>query len=752
MSDHTPYLCIHGHFYQPPREDPWLGAAAPEGSAGPAHDWNQRICRESYAPLSRARILGHDGRIREIVNCYQYLSFNFGPTLMHWLERHDPATYGRVLEGDNKSRERLGHGNAMAQIQHHAIMPLASERDKKTETAWAVADFSRRFGRDPDGMWLSEAAVDYATLDVLAQAGIRFTVLAPSQARAVTDDHGHWRDVDEGGLDISRPYQVDLPSGRSMAVFFYNGGISQAVAFERLLTSGETFLSRLAGAAHPGLLSLATDGETYGHHFTFGEMALAYVLTRIRDDGGENAGGLRLTNFAAFLAANPPVRKAAIHEPSSWSCVHGVERWRADCGCNTGGFPGFNQAWRAPLREALDDCRSKVDKHFYTIGKDLFKDPGAALVDYGRVVADPGQMDSFAAKHFAAKSKSITAWQLLLMQRHSLASMASCAWFFDDLDRLEPINAMRNACRAMELMRDTGGADLEPQFVQTVAKARSNREHHNSGEDFYRELITPARESAASIIAQALAGYGQSIEPGQSLHKSWPFVSARVTADAAEEAKARGTAEIAWPLEAMTKRFIWSAELGTHGLLDAAYRAVPADEADLLAKAPALRPDGLTWPKRQALGVALAARAEQGKWELDLETARLLAASTLPLSESQERQNQEWTWGRFRAALVYLFVTGEADSLEGREALAHFLRNETPCEPEKEAVRIRTEAVLMELLRQEPPKFQAVAGIIERAREIGLDLDLWAAQNIIWDTYLDKPEAQELMGILNMGG
>ena len=315
------FICIHGHFYQPPREDPWMNQIFPEGSAAPFKHWNERICRESYAPLAWARRLDSQGRIIELVNCYEWMSFNFGPTLMAWLERSAADTYERIVEADKKSVERFGHGNAMAQIYHHVIMPLAKDRDKRVEVAWAVADFRARYGREPEGIWLSETAVDSATLEILAEFGFKFTILAPRQASAIapvgSDD---WREVQEHEVDVRRPYLVELESGKTISVFFYNGPISQAVAFEGLLSDGEKYWNKIRDNLGHGLLSVGTDGETYGHHFAFGEMALAYVLDQARSGRDD----VELTNYATYLAANPPYEKVRIHEKSSWSCYHGL--------------------------------------------------------------------------------------------------------------------------------------------------------------------------------------------------------------------------------------------------------------------------------------------------------------------------------------------------------------------------------------------------------------------------------------------
>ncbi|HWQ10506.1 MAG TPA: DUF3536 domain-containing protein, partial [Holophaga sp.] len=448
-------LCIHGHFYQPPREDPWLGRILPEGSAAPSVHWNERICRESYAPMARARRLDGGGRIVELFNCYEWMSFNAGPTLLAWMARSAPETYARILEADRKSLARLGHGNALAQVCHHVIMPLASALDKELEIAWAVDDFRARFGRAPEGLWLSETAVDTPTLEVLADYGLRFTILAPSQVEATSDDGTSWRDVDAGSLDIREPYAAKLPSGRTMDVFIYHGPLSQAVAFERLLADGEQFFRRLSGAAGDGLLSLATDGETYGHHFTFGEMALAYVLDQARS----GRDGLSLTNYAAYLEAHPPKRFARIREASAWSCAHGVERWRSDCGCTNGGHPGYNQRWRAPLRQALDLLKTRLDTHYFATGAPLFTDARQALVAYGQVLAGTVSLETFEERWFTKPGTAAwraVAWKLLSMQAWGLASFASCAWFFDEISRLEPVNSLTFALRAIELARGTG--------------------------------------------------------------------------------------------------------------------------------------------------------------------------------------------------------------------------------------------------------------------------------------------------------
>ncbi len=297
------YICIHGHFYQPPRENPWLEAIELQDSAAPYHDWNERITAECYAPNSVSRIVDAENCIVKLVNNYAKISFNFGPTLLSWLEAKSSDVYAAILQADKESQKRFsGHGSAMAQIYNHVIMPLANSRDRATQIAWGIGDFEKRFKRAPEGMWLPETAVDLETLELLADHGIRFTVLAPHQAarmRPIGDPA--WHDLNGISIDTTRAYLQRLPSGQSIALFFYHGPIARAVAFEGLLSHGDRFIERLTGAfsaesQRPQLVHIATDGESYGHHHRFGDMALAYVLDRI--ESGQLA---RLTNYGEVL-------------------------------------------------------------------------------------------------------------------------------------------------------------------------------------------------------------------------------------------------------------------------------------------------------------------------------------------------------------------------------------------------------------------------------------------------------------------
>src|SRR5689334_21061282 len=397
------YICIHGHFYQPPRENAWLEFVELQDSAYPFHDWNERVTAECYARNGMSRILDPNGDIDRITNNYARISFNFGPTLLAWLADKEPEVYRSILDADRESQTRFsGHGSAMAQSYNHSILPLSNSRDKYTQILWGIRDFEFRFGRYPEGMWLPETAVDLETLDILAKLGIKFTILSPYQAKAVRKPRGRlFRDVNGGRIDPSAPYKVRLPSGRRIAVFFYDGPISQAIAFEHLLERGENLANRLLsafsdGRAWPQLIHIAIDGETYGHHHKKGEMALSYALHHI----GTNQLA-RLTNYGEYLERHPPTMQAEIWERTAWSCSHGVERWNSNCGCNSGGRPGWNQEWRKPLREALDWLRDSIAQPFEQKGAKLFRDPWAARNDYIQVILNrmPENIDRYFKAH-----------------------------------------------------------------------------------------------------------------------------------------------------------------------------------------------------------------------------------------------------------------------------------------------------------------------------------------------------------------
>lgn len=494
------FICIHGHFYQPPRENPWLEAIEPQDSAHPFENWNERVSAECYEPNANARILDENGLIRNIVNNYARLSFNFGPTLLLWLEHEAPEVYASILEADRLSAERFaGHGSALAMPFNHMIMPLANERDRITQVRWGIRDFEYRFKRRPEGMWLPETAVDTPTLRVLAEEGIRFTILAPGQAGRVRRSHvPAWRDVSGGKVDPSEPYRVNLGGQNEISVFFYDGPVASAVAFEHLLRAGEALVERLMGAFPPKgdgprLVHIATDGESYGHHHRFGEMALAYALEQIeqRDD-------VRLINYAEFLDVRPPTLEVEIVENSSWSCAHGVERWRSDCGCHTGSFPRGNQAWREPLRQAMDAFRDAVAPEFEEAAAPLVADdPWDVRNAYIDVILQPGEsaIDRFLADHGRKNlsgDEQSRLLQLLEMQRHLMYMYTSCGWFFDDLAGIEAVQCLQYAARAIQLAGNLFDAPYEQEFLQTLSEARSNDPERGDGEAVYRDLVLPA--------------------------------------------------------------------------------------------------------------------------------------------------------------------------------------------------------------------------------------------------------------------
>ena len=475
------FVCVHGHFYQPPRENPWTGKVEREVSATPFHDWNERIASECYAPNAAA-------------GNYSRMSFNFGPTLLSWLEREAREVYDGVLAADRESRARFsGHGSAMAQAHSHVILPLANARDKRTQVVWGARDFERRFGRRPEGMWLPETAVDLDTLETLAQAGILFTILAPHQMRAWRrPGEGDWQEVRPGDVDTRHPYAAALPSGRRIALFFYDGPTSNAIAFGELARGGRALAGRLTGlfseAPEPELASVATDGETYGHHFKGGERVLAEAFSAIA------AGGTaRLTNFAEYLAAHPPALEAQIVENTSWSCAHGVGRWREDCGCATGEHPGWNQAWRAPLRQALDWLRDELARRFESAGRGLFRDPWSARDEALPVLsgASAEEVEEFFRSHSVrplSGEQRRAAQSLLEMQRYAMLMFASCGWFFDDPAGLETRQILRFAARAIELSGH--GADaLEEGFLGRLASLRSNDPEAGDGRQIYETSV-----------------------------------------------------------------------------------------------------------------------------------------------------------------------------------------------------------------------------------------------------------------------
>jgi alpha-amylase/alpha-mannosidase (GH57 family) len=502
------YICIHGHFYQPPRENPWLEAIELQDSAAPYHDWNERITAESYAPNSVSRILDEHNRIVKLVNNYAKISFNFGPTLLSWLEAKAPDVYDAILTADRESQSYFsGHGSALAQAYNHLIMPLANTRDRVTQIVWGIRDFEKRFMRAPEGMWLPETAVDLETLELLASAGIRFTILAPHQAARVRRIGAEaWRELNDTAIDSTRAYRQMLPSGRSIALFFYHGPIARAVAFEGLLSHGDRFIERLTGAFSseregPQLAHIATDGESYGHHHRFGDMALAYVLEHIA--ASQTA---RLTNYGEFLENNPPTHEVEIVEKSSWSCAHGIDRWWSNCGCSSGSHPSWNQEWRTPLRNALDWLRDAIAPRWETITRELLKDPWAARDAYIDVLFHRSMenIENFFSRHAArplTHTEKTMVLQLLELQRHAMLMYTSCGWFFDDLSGIETVQNLQFAGRAIQLAETFFGISLEAEFTNLLASAKSNLPDRGNGPQIYDRMVRPAKVDWKKVAA-----------------------------------------------------------------------------------------------------------------------------------------------------------------------------------------------------------------------------------------------------------
>ncbi|HYA48111.1 MAG TPA: DUF3536 domain-containing protein, partial [Burkholderiales bacterium] len=491
------FVCIHGHFYQPPRENAWLEEVEVQDSAAPYHDWNERVTAECYAPNAAARILDAEDRIVDIVNNYAAISFDAGPTLLAWMEKASPEAYRAILDADRQSRQRFrGHGSAMAQAYSHLIMPLAGSRDKRTQVVWGMADFEARFRRKPEGMWLPETAVDLESLDIMAERGIRFTVLSPYQAHRVREiGSSKWEDVSGGCIDPKMPYLCRLPSGRTIALFFYDGPIAHDVAFGDLLQNGERFAQRLvsafsAGGGQPGsgrpeLVHIATDGETYGHHHRFGDMALAYALNYL-----EAHKLAEVTVYGDFLERFPPSREVKIIERTSWSCGHGVERWRSDCGDNSGAHPGWNQKWRTPLRGAMGWLAAKAATVYEEGMAPFSNDPWKVRDKYIRLVLgrSPESVEAFVVEHAGralAAGERTRFLKLLEMERQAMLIFTSDGWFFDDISNIETVQVVQYASRLMQLVRDVGGGDLEPEYVRMLGKAAGNVPEYGNGTKVY---------------------------------------------------------------------------------------------------------------------------------------------------------------------------------------------------------------------------------------------------------------------------
>ena len=708
------FVCIHGHFYQPPRENPWLEAIEGQPSAYPYHDWNERIAAECYSPNANARILDGENRIVAIVNNYASMSFNFGPTLMSWLEEKEPDVYRAVLAADAESRRRFGgHGSALAQPYNHMILPLANPRDRRTQVVWGVRDFEHRFGRRPEGMWLPETAVDHASLEALAAEGIGFTILAPHQVRRVRPiGDGEWSDVREATVDPRTPYRVALPSGASIAAFVYDGPISRAVAFERLLAAGERFAERLVGGfaedtGRPQLVHIATDGETYGHHHRHGDMALAYALHTI-----ERRNLATLTNYGEFLAKHPPTHEAEIAENTSWSCAHGVERWRSNCGCQTGAHPDWTQAWRAPLRDALDGLRDRVAPLWEAKAGSLLADPWKARDEAIAVLLDrnPESVRRFLASHARralTDADRIEVLKLLELQRHAQLMYTSCAWFFDDVGGIEARQIIQYTGRVLQLAGELFGPGLEEPFLAELEKAKSNDPGNGDARRIYEETVRPAIVSLEKVgahyaVNSLFTEYGEKAkvycyEVERKDHRLLTSGRARLALG-----RARVRSEITGETESVAFGIL---HLGDHNLSGGAIRFPgEADYAGLVAE--------IEEPFRRA-DLTETLRAVDRRFGSGIYTLRLLF-----------RDEQQRVLGRMLQS-----VLGAADAVyrelyEEHAPLMRFLSSHGIAQPRgfRLAAELALNTRLRRALEQDAPDPSRLSSVLEEARDVGITL------------------------------
>lgn len=529
MAVNKKFLTIHGHFYQPPRENPWLEAIELQDSALPFHDWNERITKECYNPNSVSKVVDNRNRILDVVNNYELMSFNFGPTLLSWLEHNAPLTYERIIKADIDSIDtNNGHGNAIAQVYNHIIMPLANEQDKQTQIKWGIRDFEYRFGRKPEGMWLAETAVDDDTLRILEENGIKFTILSPYQASKIKKNSDkEWTDVSWGNIDPARSYRYNIKSapGKFIDLFFYDGAISKSVAFDELLKDGNKFIKRLKEGVsdtrnYPQLVNIATDGESYGHHTKFGDMALAYILKiRAEDEGFE------ITNYGAYLDKYRSDYEVDIKQSSSWSCFHGVGRWCEDCGCSTGGHPGWNQKWRKPLREALDYLRDELIKIYEKEGIKYFNtDIWDVRNNYIDVILSRSEstIKSFQNKYFKpnlSNDEKVKGMKLLEIQRQALLMYTSCGWFFSEISGIETVQIMKYAARAMQLAAYFTKDNFEKKFLEILSEAKSNISEYGTGKDIYERFVKPSVVTTKQIASLwAISSLYQDFEDEENVY------------------------------------------------------------------------------------------------------------------------------------------------------------------------------------------------------------------------------------------
>ena len=775
-------IVIHGHFYQPPRENPWLEAVEVQDSAAPFHDWNTRITAECYAPNTAARRVDQANRILDIVDNFERISFDVGPTLFAWLEREAPAVARAIVSADRASvAARGGHGNAFAQVYNHQIMPLASRADKITQVQWGLADFRRRFGREAEGLWLPETAADDETLEVLAEAGVKFTILAPGQAHRVRLlAGGAWQEVG-AAVDPSRPYQWRGPRGLTLALFFYDGPISRAIAFEHVLERGEKLAARLTAAFSaerngPQLVHCATDGESYGHHFRFGEMALASALEQLAGDDT-----VELTNYGAFLAAHPPTWEAQIQQGSSWSCAHGVERWRADCGCRV--RADWHQRWRAPLREALDWLRDLVDPFYAARAGVWLRDPWAARDAYVGVVLDrsPAELDAFLHEHQRVPldaAARLETRRLLELQRNRMLMYTSCGWFFDEISGLEPVQVLRYAAMALQYLRDLGGGHHEPEFEKRLSAAPSNVAEYGDGGEVYRRLVMPTVVDLRRVVAhyaitdlfedhpddaavhayrvarldQARDAYG-----GTTLRIAHVRVQSQITGEAWEAMYALlhfGGHDVTCALRAWEGRAAYDRMKE-----DLLRRFAHHSLADMVRGLDEFFPAEFALPhlfldeRRQVLARVIASVLDKHEetyrriWEENHKLVRYLRQADAPIPEALAIVARHVLEQEARAELGRL---GDGGALPERavelvreaRALGLTLDLTTATPALRRAVLGALDAVAAEPGAE---RVAAVQRLVQEAGVLGVDFGLWEAQNRLFEIWRAQPEARPVL-------
>jgi alpha-amylase/alpha-mannosidase (GH57 family) len=787
------YVVIHGHFYQPPRENPWIEEIELQDSAAPYHDWNERIQAECYGPNAASRIVAGSGGIIDIFNNYRKLSWNFGPTLLAWLERRAPETYARIQAADAET-----HGG-LAQAYNHVILPLASRRDRETQIRWGIRDFEHRFGRRADGMWLPECAVSNEVLEQLVDEGIRFTVLSPhSCARVRQLDRGDWV---RGGVDPRRPYRIELAGGRSIVVFFYDGVIAQKIAFGEALKDRDTLVGAIEAGFDPErkgpqLVNVATDGETFGHHRAFGDMVLAAALERI---GREQP--FTLTTYSAYLERFPPEHAAEIVSPSSWSCAHGVERWRADCGCTTPTQPGWHQRWRKPLREAIDDLAARLAGLFEREGRAIFADPWAARNEYIAVVLDRSReradalLDRHATEPLDAARRS-RALRLLEIGRQAMLMQTSCGWFFDELSRPEGVQVLKYAMRAIQLARDLTGEDLESEFAGRLAAAPANV--GGDGGHVLDTLVRPAVTTLGGVVAHYAISSLFEDYPANGRLYSYRFHAA------CGARRSRGQTQLA------VGRVRIESEI-TRESLDASYGLVHFGGHDFRCTSGPLAPEDHAAAKRELLAAFddgsmtdvvrtldrwLTGR-DYGLGDLFLDERRKIVGVLLGEVIERYQDRYEIIFDENRALLRFLVghdtpvpqvlrvaaeltlarrLAGQIETLEHDGALAAQQRREI-ADLATEARRLKLElprdawaAVFERRVEQavaalsqpgcDPgDALQAVTTYVELARDLGLVIPVWQAQNRLWAFVqsgavraLDPPKREALLRLTELLG